>query len=56
MVFSANEMVVVTAMRNPLGIRRAGDPAKPEVDIERFSESVNVSDAIHEGVVPAEIR
>jgi molybdate transport system substrate-binding protein len=36
-VFSANEMVVITAKGNPLGIRQAADLAKPEVKFVRVT-------------------
>ena len=36
-VFSANEMVVVTAKGNPLGIRQVADLAKPEVKFVRVT-------------------
>jgi molybdate transport system substrate-binding protein len=36
-VFSANEMVIVTAKGNPLGIRKAGDLARPGVRFVRVT-------------------
>jgi molybdate transport system substrate-binding protein len=36
-VFSANEMVVITAKGNPLGIRQASDLAKPGVKLARVT-------------------
>ncbi len=36
-IFSANEMVVITAKRNPLGIRRVTDLAKPDVKFVRVT-------------------
>ena len=36
-VFSANEMVVITAKGNPLGIRRASDLAQPDVRFVRVT-------------------
>jgi molybdate transport system substrate-binding protein len=36
-VFSANEMVVITAKGNPLGIRQVADLAKPEVKFVRVT-------------------
>jgi molybdate transport system substrate-binding protein len=36
-VFSANEMVVITAKGNPLGIRQVADLAKPEVKFVRIT-------------------
>lgn len=36
-VFSANEMVVITAKGNPLGIRRVGDLAQPQVKFARVT-------------------
>ena len=36
-VFSANEMVVITAKGNPLGIREIGDLAKPGVQVARIT-------------------
>lgn len=36
-VFSANEMVVITAKGNPLGIRQVSDLAKPEVKFVRIT-------------------
>jgi molybdate transport system substrate-binding protein len=36
-VFSANEMVVITAKGNPLGVRELGDIAKPAVRIARVT-------------------
>jgi molybdate transport system substrate-binding protein len=36
-VFSANEMVVITARGNPLGIRKIGDLARPDVKFARIT-------------------
>ena len=36
-VFSANEMVVITAKGNPLGIKQASDLARPEVKLARVT-------------------
>ena len=36
-IFSANEMVVITARGNPLGIRQVADLAKPEVKFARVT-------------------
>jgi molybdate transport system substrate-binding protein len=36
-VFSANEMVVITAKGNPLGIRKVGDLARPDVKFVRIT-------------------
>ena len=36
-VFSANEMVVITAKGNPLGIREVSDLAKPQVRLARVT-------------------
>ncbi len=36
-VFSANEMVIITAKGNPLGIRRVSDLARPEVRFVRIT-------------------
>src|SRR5713101_8336417 len=36
-IFSGNEMVVITAKGNPLGIRQASDLAKPEVKFVRVT-------------------
>ena len=36
-VFSANEMVVITAKGNPLGIRKIGDLARPDVKFVRIT-------------------
>lgn len=36
-VFSANEMVVITAKGNPLGIRKIGDLARPDVKFARIT-------------------
>lgn len=36
-VFSANEMVVITAKGNPLGIRKVGDLARPDVKFARIT-------------------
>jgi len=36
-VFSANEMVVITAKGNPLGIRKIGDLARPDVKFARVN-------------------
>jgi len=36
-VFSANEMVVITAKGNPLGIRQVSDLAKPQVKLMRIT-------------------
>lgn len=36
-VFSANEMVVITAKSNPLGIRQVGDLARPGVKLARVT-------------------
>src|SRR4029077_15373538 len=36
-VFSANEMVVITAKGNPLGIRRISDLAQPHVKFARVT-------------------
>ena len=36
-VFSANEMVVITAKGNPLGVREIGDLAKPGVRVARVT-------------------
>lgn len=36
-VFSANEMVVITARGNPLGIRKIGDLARPDVKFVRVT-------------------
>jgi molybdate transport system substrate-binding protein len=36
-IFSGNEMVVITAKRNPLGIRQVSDLAKPDVKLVRVT-------------------
>jgi molybdate transport system substrate-binding protein len=36
-VFSANEMVVITAKGNPLGIKKIGDLARPDVNFVRIT-------------------
>ncbi len=36
-MFSANEMVVITAKGNPLGIRKVGDLARPDVKFVRVT-------------------
>ncbi len=36
-VFSANEMVIITAKGNPLGIRKIGDLARPDVKFARIT-------------------
>ena len=44
-VFSANEMVVITAKGNPLGIRELGDIAKPGVRVARVTGEKDLATA-----------
>ena len=44
-VFSANEMVIITAKGNPLGIRQAGDLAKPGVRFVRVTGEKDLATA-----------
>src|SRR6266436_6343275 len=42
-IFSGNEMVVITAKGNPLGIRQASDLAKPEVKFVRVTAAKDLA-------------
>jgi len=44
-VFSANEMVVITAKSNPLGVRELGDIAKPAVRVARVTGEKDLATA-----------
>lgn len=44
-VFSANEMVIITAKGNPLGIRRVADLAQPQVKFVRVTGSSDLATA-----------
>lgn len=44
-VFSANEMVVITAKGNPLGIRQASDLARPDVKLARVTGASDLATA-----------
>ncbi len=52
-VFSANEMVVITAKGNPLGIRKATDLAKPGVRFVRVTGDKDLATARTVGIPEA---